>query len=123
MRKIKNYLSVLLILLIASACDKPSISSLSVKSSLEGSSQSLAPGDIFELQIEARDDDGIDFVKIESPALELDFLFENIGKKEWTWTEQIEIKTATPSGEVEIMVSMKDDAGEESFSSSFLTIQ
>ena len=122
MRKIQNYLNFWLILLMVSACDKPSISSLSIKSSLENNPQSLAVGDSFELRVEARDDDGIDFVKIESPALELDFLYENIGKKEWKLTKEIEIKAGTASGELEIMVTMKDDTGEENVTSSFLRV-
>ncbi|MDW3645614.1 MAG: hypothetical protein R8P61_00960 [Bacteroidia bacterium] len=123
MRKIQNYLSCLLILLMVSACDEPSISSLSVTSSLDGNLQSLASGDTFELTIEAKDDDGIDFVKIESSLLDLELLYENIGQKEWKLTKEIEIKAGTASGEAEIRVRMKDDAGEEKVSSSFLSIQ
>lgn len=123
MRKIQNYLSCLLILLMVSACDEPSISSLSVTSSLDGNLQSLASGDTFELTIEAKDDHGIDFVKIESSLLDLELLYENIGQKEWKLTKEIEIKAGTASGEAEIRVRMKDDAGEEKVSSSFLSIQ
>ncbi|MEM6806905.1 MAG: hypothetical protein AAF696_36225, partial [Bacteroidota bacterium] len=113
MRNIQTYLSAFLILFIVSACDKAEISSLSIKSTLEGELQSLTPGDSFELHIEARDVDGIDLVKIESPVLSLEVIHENIGKKKWKWTQQIEIRDNTPSGEIEIMVSMKDDTGEE----------
>ncbi|MEM8890568.1 MAG: hypothetical protein AAGD28_21505 [Bacteroidota bacterium] len=122
MKRVQNYLCVWLILVCVSACEEPEISSLSIKSSVESSDQSLAPGDTFELTVVAKDNDGIDFVKIESPMLGLDLLYENIGKKEWKLTKEVEIKPGTPAGEVEIMVTMKDDAGEENVTSSFLMV-
>ena len=103
MKRVQNYLCVLLIQLCVSACEKPELSSLSIKNSVENSDQSLAPGDKFELTVEAKDDDGIDFVKIESPLLGLDLLYEKIGKKEWKLTKEVEIQSGTPSGEVEII--------------------
>ena len=122
MKRVQNFLCVLLILVCVSACEKPEVSSLSIKSSVENGNQSLAPGDKFELTIEAKDDDGIDYVKVDSPELGLDLLYENIGKKEWKLTKEVEIQAGTPSGEVEIRVSMKDDAGEENVTSSFLRV-
>jgi len=123
MNKIKWPYFVIALLLICSACEEPTISSLSVKTSLDGPSTTLVAGDTFELEIEAKDNDGISSVEVTSAVLGIQELYDQIGRKDWKKTQLITIDAGVSPGSVEIQVTMTDDTGEVKFSSAFLDIQ
>lgn len=111
------------LLIMCSACEEPTISSLSVKTSLDGNSTILQVGDEIELEIEAEDSDGIASVEVTAVDLGIQELYDQIGKKNWKKTRIITVPAGVNPGTVEIQVTMTDDTGEEKFSSAFLDIQ
>lgn len=108
---------------MCSACEEPTISSLSVKTSLDGTSTALLVGDEIELEIKAEDSDGIASVEVHSVDLGIQELYDQIGKKNWRKTQTITIGAGVNPGTVEIQVTMTDDTGEQNLSSAFLDIQ
>lgn len=93
------------------ACSPQIISSLSVKTSLD--TENVQVGDSFMLEIKVVDSDKIESVRINIPALQESWFFEDISEKKWEWKESIQIDAADSPGTAEITVIVRDAAGEE----------
>lgn len=112
----------LAILILTAACSPQTISSLSIKTSVEDEAQ-VSVGDLIELEVSAIDNDGIESVLIEILQLDINELHEDIAKKNWKKTQTIEVDSSAPSGTAEIRVVVTDEQGNTNAKLSSIEIQ
>ena len=117
-----KYLSMLIAVLLLSACGKQTIESLSVTMSLEVGT-TVTNGDSFELEISAIDGDVIDFVEIEIPVLNIYEKIDDIDEKKWDFSKTFLIDENASAGTSEITVTVTDSNGIKNTAAADLTIQ
>jgi len=114
---------VLAIALLFTACSPKTIHSISIKTSIDEESDQTSMGDSFSLEVTAIDEDGIESVSLEIPALNISELYQNISGNKWTKKQDFIIDEDATRGSSLITVIVKDKTGEEKEQSSTLVIE
>jgi len=115
-------LSALAIALLFTACSQKTIHSISIKTSIEEENGQTNIGDSFSLDVTAIDEDGIESVSLEIPALNVSELYQDISGKKWSTQQDFKIGENAILGTSLITVVVTDKTGEEREQSSTLVI-
>ena len=115
--------AVFAIALLFTACSSNITHSIAIKTSIDEESGQTSIGDSFSLEVTAIDEDGIESVSLEIPALNFSELYQNISGKKWSTQQDFIIDENATRGASLITVIVKDKTGEEKEQSTTLVIE
>lgn len=115
--------AVLAIALFFTACSPNTLHSIAIETSVDGENGQTSIGDSFSLEVTAIDEDGIESVSLEIPALNFSELYQNISGKKWSIQKDFVINENSTRGSSLITVIVKDKTGEEKEQSTTLVIE
>ncbi|MFK7924981.1 MAG: hypothetical protein AB8H47_23690 [Bacteroidia bacterium] len=104
-------LIAIVFIVLCSACSQETIESLSVTVDMDQSTQSLKPGESFNLVISAINSEGLESAEVHIDALEYHQTYDDLTGKRWAITELIEIGAEAKSGEAVIAVEITTQTG------------
>ncbi len=110
-------MSLVAIVLLLSACNKQTVSALSVTTSVDDNVENVV-----ELVIEAEDEDGIETIQVDIADLNVHLNYTNVNETKWEATESLTIDSNVATNNAEIIITVTDKTGEITTKTSTLTL-
>lgn len=101
----------IVLIVLCSACRQETIESLSVTVEMDQTTQSLKPGESFNLVVSAINSEGLESAEVHIDALQYHQTYDDLNAKRWSINELIEIGADAKSGEAEISVTITTQTG------------
>lgn len=84
----------------------------------------VSEGEKLRLEFKIRDSEGIDYVQIEIPVLNVDVKIEDYSdKNKWEFEEHFLVENIDVTGEYEVFITVLDKAGQEYMETKEFTIE